>query len=535
MLSLATLGSLAVCSLAGLAQAYDNDAMRSKAVYQVLTDRFATSDGSTTQPCDVSAMSYCGGTYKGLAGKLDYIKGMGFDVIWISPIVSNIGGNTSLGESYHGYWTQDIYSLNEAFGSEADLKDLISQAKAKDMGIMVDVVVNHVAATASGNFIPNDSYGPFNSTAQYHPFCWVDDYNNQTNVEQCSLGNTDVTLQDLDTEDPNVVQVFNSWIKGLIADYGFEAIRIDTVKHVRKDFWPAFVDAAGVYAVGEVLDGYPPYVAAYQKQSMDSVFNYPVYFPLKAAFNSTSGNMSALSEMVTTLTTTFDDTTMLGNFLDNHDNSRFEATVNDKMLIMNAATFPFVSDGIPYVYYGQEQGFTGGEIDYENREAMWLSNFNTETDMYKHFGKLNTARSVMGQAQPSFYTTKASIADSTDSEIAISKPPMLSVLSNRGAGSGSNTLKLNNLAYDANTQLLDVIGCKTYSTNGDKSLDVTVQDGAPQVFVPASLNQDNKICSSTATGSSSGGDSKSAGFVDAKIPVVAGAMTVLAGLFLTMF
>jgi alpha-amylase len=53
-------------------------------------------------------------------------------------------------------------------------------------------------------------------------------------VEQCSLGNTDVTLQDLDTEDPNVVQIFNSWIKGLIADYGFEAIRIDTVKHVRK-------------------------------------------------------------------------------------------------------------------------------------------------------------------------------------------------------------------------------------------------------------------------------------------------------------
>lgn len=44
---------------------------------------------------------------------------------------------------------------------------------------MVDVVVNHVAATSSGNFVPNESYGPFNSTAQYHPFCWVDDYNNQ--------------------------------------------------------------------------------------------------------------------------------------------------------------------------------------------------------------------------------------------------------------------------------------------------------------------------------------------------------------------
>jgi alpha-amylase len=39
---------------------------------------------------------------------------------------------------------------------------------------MGEQVVNHVAATASGNFVPNDSYGPFNSTAQYHPFCWVD-------------------------------------------------------------------------------------------------------------------------------------------------------------------------------------------------------------------------------------------------------------------------------------------------------------------------------------------------------------------------
>jgi len=119
-------------------------------------------------------------------------------------------------------------------------------------------VVNHVAATSSGDFIPNQSYGPFNSTGSYHPFCWVDgefrigrcdcvglnggadkhvdglDYNNQTNVEQCSLGNTDVTLQDLNTEDTNVIAVFNSWIKGLISDYGFEAIRIDTVKHVRK-------------------------------------------------------------------------------------------------------------------------------------------------------------------------------------------------------------------------------------------------------------------------------------------------------------
>ena len=168
---------------------------------------------------------------------------------------------------------------------------------------------------------------------------------------------------------------------------------------------------------------------------------------------------------------------------------------------------------------------------------MWTSQYDVNTDMYKHFGKLNTARSVIGQSQSSFYTTKASIVDSTDNAIVISKAPMLSILSNRGAGSGNNTMKVSNLAYDGNTQLLDVIGCKTYTTNSDKSLDVVVQDGAPQVFVPASLNKDNKICSSTSagTGSSSGSDNKSAGFVDAKISMVAGALTVFAGLALTMF
>ena len=114
-------------------------------------------------------------------------------------------------------------------------------------------VVNHVAATSSGNFIPNDSYGPFNSTAQYHPFCWVDDYNNQTNVEQCSLGNTVVTLQDLNTEDPNTIQVFNSWIKGLVADYGFEAIRIDTVKHVRKVSTASLRDRWARRLTGDVI------------------------------------------------------------------------------------------------------------------------------------------------------------------------------------------------------------------------------------------------------------------------------------------
>ncbi len=50
---------------------------------------------------------------------------MGFDAIWISPIISNIDGG------YHGYWANDLYSLNSHFGSESDFNDLVNACHAR--------------------------------------------------------------------------------------------------------------------------------------------------------------------------------------------------------------------------------------------------------------------------------------------------------------------------------------------------------------------------------------------------------------------
>lgn len=74
---------------------------RSQSIYQVMTDRFARTDLSTTASCDTSAQDYCGGTWQGLISKLDYIQDMGFTAIWISPYVAQMSGDTSDGESYH--------------------------------------------------------------------------------------------------------------------------------------------------------------------------------------------------------------------------------------------------------------------------------------------------------------------------------------------------------------------------------------------------------------------------------------------------
>lgn len=74
---------------------------RSQSIYQVMTDRFARTDLSTSYECKTSQQIYCGGTWKGLISKLDYIQGMGFTAIWISPYVEQMSGNTSDGSSYH--------------------------------------------------------------------------------------------------------------------------------------------------------------------------------------------------------------------------------------------------------------------------------------------------------------------------------------------------------------------------------------------------------------------------------------------------
>lgn len=58
-------------------------------------------------------------------------------------------------------------------------------------------VVNHVAATASSTFETSSAYGSFDEQSDFHSFCWINDYTNQTDVEQCWLGDENVALPDV--------------------------------------------------------------------------------------------------------------------------------------------------------------------------------------------------------------------------------------------------------------------------------------------------------------------------------------------------
>ena len=85
------------------ARAADAAEWRKRSIYQVLTDRFAYGNGTAqeyTPYCDAKYGYYCGGTWRGIQANLDYIQGMGFDAIWISPVVKQLPQFTGDGEAY---------------------------------------------------------------------------------------------------------------------------------------------------------------------------------------------------------------------------------------------------------------------------------------------------------------------------------------------------------------------------------------------------------------------------------------------------
>jgi alpha-amylase len=306
---------------------------RTQSIYQIMTDRFARTDGSAPS-CDVNL--YCGGSWRGIIDKLDYIQGMGFTAIYISPVTENMKEETADGEAYHGYWPQDIYAVNENFGSASDLVALAAALHQRNMLLMVDVVVNDMAIAVSqtvqsASDIDYTKFNPFNNVNFYHPYCAITNWNDPANYENCWFSVEHVAMPDLNTESPQVMNMFGSWVKQLVSNYSIDGLRIDGVKQVDQAFFPSFTAASGVFTLGEYYSDDPAAMCAYQN-GINGFPNYPVYFPMIQAF--TSGDMSNLTRMINTVATSgaCSDTSLLGSFSENHDVPRI-ATLNPDLTV----------------------------------------------------------------------------------------------------------------------------------------------------------------------------------------------------------
>ncbi|TRM66837.1 glycoside hydrolase family 13 protein [Schizophyllum amplum] len=465
---------------------------RKRSIYELVTDRFARTDGSTTAACSTSDRVFCGGTWQGLTNHLDYIQNMGFTAVWISPITMQIYGNTHSGEGYHGYWPKDYYSLNPNFGTADDLKTLASALHDRGMYLMVDLVVNHYASWGDED-IQWSQYVPFNDEKYFHDKCWIN-WGKQDSVENCWMGDGYVPLPDLDTENDFVSSTLETYVSELISNYSIDGLRIDAAKNIRKDFWPGFCSAAGVYCQGEVWSNNADYVCSYQNY-MDGLHNYPMHDYTLAAFRSNSGDMSALAETLNAVTRKCADVGLLGSFVENHDNARMGSVTSDMSVLKSFAAMTVLSgNGMPIAYYGQEQILTASG-DPDNREALWLTGYPTGGDkLYDYFATLNQLRNwlVWNADEADYLTAKPSYEVASDAHTLIASKGVMKLLASN-VGSGSDP-KVATSGWSAGADLVDALTCTTLTADSRGRATATMPDSAPVAILPTSYLAGSGIC-----------------------------------------
>ncbi|OJJ67021.1 hypothetical protein ASPBRDRAFT_48554 [Aspergillus brasiliensis CBS 101740] len=504
-----------------------------RSVYQIVTDRFARSDNSTTAACNASQGNYCGGSFQGIINKLDYIQDLGFDAIWISPAQSQISARTADLSAYHGYWPNDLYSINTHFGTPKDLQALSSALHDRGMYLMLDIVVGDLAWAGNSSTVDYSTFNPFDDQKYFHDFRLLSsDPMNETCVLDCWMGDTVVSLPDLRNEDEQVQNMLGTWISELVSNYSIDGLRIDSVLNIAPDFFTNFSKSAGVFTVGEGATADAADICPLQP-SLNGLLNYPLYYILTTAFNTTNGNLSTISKSISYTKEQCEDVLALGTFTSNQDVPRFGSYTSDISLARNILTSSMLADGIPILYYGEEQHLSGA-YNPVNREALWLTNYSMRsTSLPSLVQSLNRIRSyasgdgeqhTQDSASGTDYLSYLSAPIYNSTHILATRKgfagnQVVSVVSNLGAKPASKattkiTLDSDGTGFQAKQNVTEILSCKTYVTDSSGNLAVDLSsDGGPRVYYPTnSLKDSTDICgdqTKSATPSSSAASSAS--------------------------
>ncbi len=354
-------------------------------IYFLLTDRFFDGDTANNDPYDLNYNkskpgTYQGGDLKGITEKLNYLDNLGVNTIWISPIVENIKYDVRHNTQdafpdqpfygYHGYWGSDFENLNPHFGDIEDLHELIDEAAARDMKIMVDVVLNHAGyglKEVDGE-LPEAEQPPGYPTDEERS-AYSSLVRQGSNVGSDEVIGELAGLPDFITEDPEVrdqvIQWQKDWIEKSRTENGnaISYFRVDTVKQAEHTTWKAFKNAMtnadpSFKMIGEAwgANQYEDFDFL-QTGEMDSLLDFQFK---EIARDFVNGNIEHANELLESRNSSLSNTATLGQFLGSHDEDGFLYSLgNDEGKLKAAATLQLTAKGQPVIYYGEELGLSG--------------------------------------------------------------------------------------------------------------------------------------------------------------------------------
>lgn len=202
--------------------------------------------------------SYNESQWKVLEKQADELKGY-IDLVWLPQ-----SGKCLETTQVMGYMPYYYFNQNSSFGSEAELRSLITKFKAAGIGAIADVVINHRNTEGWYNF-PAETYKGVTYQMQSTDICKNDD--GGTTATQAATDGVSLSqnidegtdfggCRDIDHKSENVQKVIKAYLKYLKDDLGYTGFRYDMVKGFDGNHVADYNDATGVeYSVGEYWDG----------------------------------------------------------------------------------------------------------------------------------------------------------------------------------------------------------------------------------------------------------------------------------------
>ncbi len=352
------------------------------AMYLITPDRFANGDIKNDHPKGFKEGKYGkdkpygrhGGDIKGIINHLDYIKDLGFNTLWVSPLVTNDQPE----ESYHGYAFTDHYSIDPRFGSNSDYAELVRQMHSRDMKMVMDVVYNHVGDQhLLFTDLPDSSFfnwhkgyeGGFRQTS-YRAATLFDPHASESDKEQFKNGWFVKHMPDLNQRNPHVATFLIQNSIWWIEEFGVDAFRIDTYTYPDQEFmgklakslkreYPGFFLFGETWVHGPEIQSYFPQGNKFnpEQTQLDAVTDFTLYYALQEALNQNPGWNEGITKVYYRLAADYlyDRPDLMVTFLDNHDLARaLGHNGGDVEKLKTALGMLFTLRGIPCVYYGTE-------------------------------------------------------------------------------------------------------------------------------------------------------------------------------------
>jgi alpha-amylase len=352
--------------------------------YEIFVRSFADSNGDGI------------GDINGITAKLDYLKELGIDAIWLTPVCKS--------PTYHKYDVEDYKAVDPEYGTLADLKNLIAEAHKRNIKVVKDLVVNHTSSrhpwfleAQKGKDNPYRDYYVWLSpkaidslgiaTREKSGDSWeVNPWHAATGPGgEKYYGLFWGGMPDLNFDNRKVRQEIYDIARFWLQEVGFDGFRLDAAKHIYPDweaeksqaFWVEFRKTVtaykpDIYLVGEIWTT-PDKVAPYFK-GLPANFNIDASLAIQRILRDGEQSdlvaklLDAYSEYGK-VNPDFVDATITGN----HDQLRIGTAVNGDLNKMKmAAALLLTLPGEPYLYYGEEIGMLGNKPDENIREPfLW--------------------------------------------------------------------------------------------------------------------------------------------------------------------